>query len=121
MKTRKMIRGHFNMTEQKFDQIKALIGMKLTNVKVQQILNISIGTICAVKRNKDFASYKAEQKAYFDNKRLAKSINTTSLSPKEDKVIETPLYDVLVEIRDAVKDTNRLIALMGQSKKFRLF
>lgn len=110
--------GHL-MTEQRFAQIKSLIDMKLKNIQIQDILKISGGTLCAVKRNKDFAAYKTEQKSYFDSKKIRLPISPKIIETKP--VSEFPIYDVLVEIRDEVKDLNAFLRAAGNSKKLRLW
>jgi hypothetical protein len=118
---RKMKIKHTDMTEQKFNQIKSLIDMNLKNVQIQEILKTSTGTICAVKRVPDFAAYKEAQRVYFANKKLAKGVSLVPVEKKASEKIDTPIYDVLVEIKELLTDTNRLIALSGKSKGFKLF
>jgi len=110
--------GH-QMTEERFAQVKNLINLHLKNKQIMEILQISNGTVCAIKRNKDFAAYKAEQKAYFDSKKGC--LPQATVPKKETPTSEFPIYDVLVEIRNQMSDLNQFLRAAGNSKKLRLW
>lgn len=117
---RKMTLPHKTMTEEKFQQVKTLTNLNLSNRQIQAIIKISGGTVCAIKRVPDFATYKADQKAYFEAKK-AKKFEPVSDEPIASERIETPIYDVLIEIRNKITETNYLLAQAGKSKGFKLF
>lgn len=105
------------MTEKRFNQIKGLLDLKLKNVQIEEILKTSTGTICAVKRVPDFKAYKDAQRIYFakrDERR--KGVSLVADKPASEK-IETPIYDILVEIKNQLTETNRLLALAGKPKE----
>jgi hypothetical protein len=110
------------MDEKWFAQIKKLIELNLKNKQIAEILKVSSGTICAVKRNPSFEAYKIDQKQREQKREFnyVAPVSKGNLETASSK-IQTPMYDVLVEIRDNIAETNRLIAQCGKSKGFRLF
>lgn len=104
------------MTQKRFEQVKNLVEMKLNNKQVSEILKMSIGTICAIKKEPDFDSYKNTQKAYFARKALERANGTSLVTEKPSEKIETPIYDVLVEIKNQLTTTNTLLAQMGKPR-----
>ena len=108
------------MNPQRFEQIKSLINMKLKNNQIQDILKISGGTVCAVKRNSSFAAYKAEQKAYFDSKKPA-NVPITAKQYNTPVSSDTPIYDVMLRIEQQLIELNQNFCKAGKAKGFRLF
>lgn len=110
-----------HMTKESFDQVKILAGANLKIRQIAQIAGVSTGTVCIINKVATFPEYKAYVTKMNIDRKAKKEGTTTQLKIEKEKPSETPIYDVLVEIRDLVSDTNRLIALSGKSKGFKLF
>lgn len=116
-------KSYKHMTEESFNQVKVLVGAKLRIRQVASIAKVSNGTVCIVKKVTTFPEYKKYVTQMNIARKAARLGNPTQLKVEEKpvKVTETPIYDVLIEIRNLINDTNRILALSGKAKGFRLF
>lgn len=116
---------HHRMTQESFTKIKNLREAGLTNSQTAKFCNVSSGTVKSVDISRTFEDYQKlirETNEYYKNKREGKLATPVPCAPeKENKPSETPIYDVLVDIRTELRNLNSMIAAAGKSKSFRLW
>lgn len=116
---------HHRMTQESFTKIKNLREAGLTTTQTSKFCGVSAGTVRFVDVSSSFADYQKrikESNEYYKNRREGKLATPVPCNPeKESKPSETPIYDVLVDIRTELRNHNSMIATAGKSKSFRLW
>ena len=117
------------INQDSYDKVKYLISLNLTAGQLKELTKRSYGVICRIRESKDLADYIATSKEFYKARRIkyAKPANeiarvehNTAIAEKVG-VSETPIYDILVEIRNGIDTLNAYIRANGKSKGWKLF
>jgi hypothetical protein len=123
------VRSSRKMDEKTFDKVKTLLSLGATPGQVSKIIEFSRPTVKRIRTAKNWEQYLADNEAMKERaraKRLAflNESGSTVISydepEKESEKIETPILDVLIEIRDELRTLTEQMKALGKSK-FRLF
>lgn len=115
------------MTEEKFDKIKNLIGLKLTNKQIEQLETVSYGTIARIRTN-TWESYQEGNRKWAETQRMKKQERlegySAKIEAKEEKTVSPKDFDQhnsIVALLRAIESNqtrqNELLAeLVGKKK-----
>jgi DNA invertase Pin-like site-specific DNA recombinase len=114
--------------EQIYDKVKALLSLGVTPGQVTKIIGFSRPTVKRIRKMNSWEEYLIDNKAMKDRAQAKrdKLVNMGTVidydePQKESEKIETPILDVLVEIREEIKNLNQTFTTFGKAKGFRLF
>jgi hypothetical protein len=121
------VRSSRKMDEKTFDKVKTLLNLGVTPGQVSKIIEFSRPTVKRIRTAKNWEEYLADNEAMKERARAKRNqlAKPASLFPyqepeKESEKIETPILDVLVEIREELRTLTEQMRALGKSK-FRLF
>jgi hypothetical protein len=112
--------GHKFVSEKDFGIIKNLLDLGAKPKLIQKATGKAPITIFHIGKVTTLAEYRALVKVY-NAKGKQEKTEKAVIESKETNKPETPIYDVMVEIREELRKLNAYIVAKGGKGKFRLF